>query len=216
MSNQQITSLSFFTKHRTLFLANIVSVFVFCVLAFVRTSLGNLGDLNVFPIASVFGSNTITDIMIGISTAINPTALLVVSILCSALLLAKKKRSWAVFFFITIVSAVFTAVLFKSIFQTARPRDQIVPEIGFGFPSAHATAVAVFFLTFAYAIKEKVHDTAIVYLWMLVSAGLIAITGFSRVYLGVHFISDVFAGFALGIFWATLGILVMEQRKKYE
>ena len=153
--------------------------------------------------------------MVAISQVLSPFVLLVVTLLFSLILFYVGKRRWGLFFLLTMVCATLSSVLAKSIFQIARPIDSLVPEIGWGFPSGHATAVAVFFFSLLYAIEERVSDKTIVLLWGLVSVSLVLATGLSRVYLGVHFITDVLAGFALGTFWVTLGILLFERTKNH-
>jgi undecaprenyl-diphosphatase len=89
-----------------------------------------------------------------------------------------------------------------------RPRPDLVPALAevytLSFPSGHAMVSAAVYLTFATQLSSLHHD--IVVRGYLISCTLIivALIGASRVYLGVHYPTDVLAGWALGAAWALL------------
>jgi undecaprenyl-diphosphatase len=93
------------------------------------------------------------------------------------------------------LSAVCNASL-KVLFSQPRPFD-LVPELGigraggYGLPSGHAQESVVLWGSIAHFVGKK-------WLWV-VTAALLLLIGFSRVYLGVHFPTDVIAGWAVGI-----------------
>lgn len=208
--------MSFLEKHKTLLVLNFSAVVIFFALAIVRSIGVTPFDTEALTLATSINRVSLTDAMIGVSRALDPWVLSFVFLVFSLVLVYRKKYAWAFFFALSMFCAVISAVLLKDFFQIARPVDQVVPEIGWGFPSAHATAVAVFFFSLFYSIEEKIEDSAIIFLWGLVSLGLVLAVGLSRIYLEVHFASDVLAGFALGTFWVTLAILtfeVMHERK---
>jgi undecaprenyl-diphosphatase len=84
------------------------------------------------------------------------------------------------------------------------------PEHNSSFPSGHATTAISLYGMLAFFLyrhlKQKGQRRAI----LLLAAVLITLIGFSRIYLGVHFLSDVVAGFLLGAMWVLVGISVME------
>ncbi len=83
-------------------------------------------------------------------------------------------------------------------------------EHNYSFPSGHATTaisqygIVAYFMFSLSGVRWKRRLA----LWLCI--GLIAIIGFSRIYLGVHFLSDVIAGFLLGGMWLLLGISLIE------
>jgi undecaprenyl-diphosphatase len=74
----------------------------------------------------------------------------------------------------------------------------------FSFPSGHAMASTVCYLLLVYVLVQTLHLTIVqrAALWVAASV-IVATVAFSRVYLGVHFPSDVFGGMAAGVAWVT-------------
>lgn len=83
------------------------------------------------------------------------------------------------------------------------PRFALLAEDGYSFPSGHATGTAAIALLCAWMVSRWVITSwaGRVVVWA-VAVGVTGAVGFSRVYLGVHFVSDVLAGWLLGAAWA--------------
>ncbi|MDQ5950432.1 MAG: hypothetical protein QG585_374 [Patescibacteria group bacterium] len=121
------------------------------------------------------------------------------TILLSSILWLKKKRLDAATFLISVLSSAFFIFLFKTLFSRDRPAFAYITETGSSFPSGHAVIGATFF-TSLYFIFGK-HMTGYKKIILLtISIIFPVLIAFSRIALGVHFISDVLAGLALGIF----------------
>lgn len=193
---------------------NVISLIVFIFLAWsVVWGKSNFFDLTTLNFLSFLRSETITNIMFSISSVFHPAILLLASLLLFLFLLFRKRKTIALFFFSTMLVSVSSGLIFKAIFDIARPLNSIALAFGPGFPSNHAVASAVFFLTLLYVLEHKITDRALSFLFAFVSISMILLSGISRLYLGVHWLSDVLAGLALGLFWTTLGILIL---KRYE
>ena len=80
-----------------------------------------------------------------------------------------------------------------------------VTETDFSFPSGHVTTAMVFFGVLAYLILKKYKDTNLILLIPLVFVLLI---GFTRLYLGIHWFSDVLGGIFLGEFILTGSLII--------
>lgn len=108
------------------------------------------------------------------------------------------------------VSGVFLSELLKV--QFGRPRPELVPQLAevhsLSFPSGHAMLSAVIYLTLG-ALLARFHKRKRERALIMVYAVLVTMmVGASRVYLGVHWPTDVLAGWALGAAWAAVWWLV--------
>jgi undecaprenyl-diphosphatase len=124
--------------------------------------------------------------------------------------LSKRKRWEQIIFLDAAVGgeAMLNLVL-KQIFVRPRPAypHTFLTEVGFSFPSGHAMASVVFYGAIAYlsyAYLKTLRAKVLVTIGAVFIAGII---GYSRLYLGVHFLSDVIAGWVAGGFWLSACIL---------
>lgn len=112
----------------------------------------------------------------------------------------------------TLVGAGATNFIMKAIIDRARPSGLIpsVVETSSSFPSGHATfSMALYgFLTYFLCKHYPKYST----LFVTVGSLLILAIAFSRLYLGVHFPSDVIAGLSLGALWLIIGIAVTKRK----
>lgn len=130
------------------------------------------------------------------------------------LFLSKKWRTGLWYGLTVLIGADLLNGFVKNIYQRIRP-DQIehlVDQGGYSFPSGHAMGSMIIcggliFLIFRYFKSNWVKWSIGVFLGIL-----ILLIGLSRIYLGVHYPSDVIAGFSLGFMWLTLSIAFLGLR----
>ena len=144
------------------------------------------------------------------------TIAVIAAIVILFLLYFKVYRAYALGLAITLIGTGATGYALKALVGRARPNGLIpsVIETSFSFPSGHATAAIALYGFIAYILcvlfptkKPVVVTSAIL---------LIGSVGFSRLYLGVHFPSDVLAGYILGGLWILIGIAVAERFTRKE
>ena len=121
-----------------------------------------------------------------------------------------KRRDWRRLILLgaTTAGAVALNYALKDIYQRSRPTfaSEFVPGASWSFPSGHAMDSLVSFGILAYLLLEFVPDRA-TRRWIVGAAiALILLIGFSRIYLGVHFPSDVLGGFIAGSVWLQVCI----------
>lgn len=131
----------------------------------------------------------------------------------------KRQSAWVVI--LSLTSGVAISSLLKWLF--ARPRPDLVAHATtvytHSFPSGHAMLSAVAYLTIGALLARTQADFHVkLFIWF---AGILLtlVVGISRVYLGVHWPSDVLAGWMIGASWALLSWAVMvwlQDRKKIE
>jgi undecaprenyl-diphosphatase len=150
------------------------------------------------------------------SAAVDLTALgsstvatLIVVVAFGFLLLAKRPRVAALVVAACAGAGVAISLL-KAFYDRGRPdvTRMIVPAEGLSFPSGHATIGTALYLTLGVLIAGSLERRALRVYVVAVSAALALAIGLSRVYIGVHYPSDVLAGWTLGLGWALFCGLV--------
>jgi undecaprenyl-diphosphatase len=102
----------------------------------------------------------------------------------------------------------------KLSFRRVRPPNPLIdPLHNFSFPSGHATSGFIFYGLLVYLIWKTNLPKPVKYLAGILLIGFALLIGFSRVYLRVHYFSDVLAGFCIGFAWLVLAIWLMEKFK---
>jgi undecaprenyl-diphosphatase len=111
----------------------------------------------------------------------------------------------------TVAGALFNTVL-KEIFARARP-DLVSHEVivsNASFPSGHAFGAAMIYLTLAALLSRRIQQPAARGLLLILAIGVTAAVGLSRIALGVHWPSDVLAGWAAGAAWALACWMIVD------
>jgi undecaprenyl-diphosphatase len=114
-----------------------------------------------------------------------------------------KWRRAAVLLLITMAGAFVLNDVLKATFQRARPEPffGILAPKSYSFPSGHSLLSFCLFGTLAAIIHRRTRNAPVRIVVWIVAALLVALVGFSRVYLGVHYPSDVLAGYLAATVW---------------
>lgn len=125
---------------------------------------------------------------------------------CVAFLLLIRQRWEAVWLVASLGGASFLNSIFK--LSLNRPRPELVPHLvrvsNASFPSGHAMISAAIYLTLAAMLAEAQTSRVTRGFLMAMAVVLVLLIGVSRVYLGVHWPSDVLAGWCFGSVWAVI------------
>ncbi len=117
-------------------------------------------------------------------------------------------------FTLSLVVAIAGAELFTTLGKIVlhRPRPDIAyyVEHGFAFPSGHATIAVAFYGFCAYILVRTAPSWSRKVAYAVSAISLIALIGVSRIYLGVHYVSDVLAGYAVGLLWLLIAVSFSE------
>lgn len=139
----------------------------------------------------------------------SPTSLMLLVIVGICYFLYKKQWRYAVISLASYSGGMFLSGFIKEMVLRARPVDALVHAGGYSFPSGHATAIMIVCVIAIYTLARKFSSTTKREIFIVSLVLLTALIGFSRLYLGVHWFSDVIGGFALGLFWTTFVILAV-------
>jgi len=129
-----------------------------------------------------------------------------VAVICLALfVLPKFRRNYAIPVSTAVIIATILNLLLKQIFMRERPDIlQLITETTYSFPSGHAMINAALYATLAVLVWKYVKNRRTKILTAAISAAIVLAICFSRVYLGVHYITDVIAGLCLGLAIAVI------------
>lgn len=153
-------------------------------------------------------NTSITGFMEGVSFFASSAFLPFAFIFCFYLLAFRCEKPKAGFvLLINILGANIIKILTKNIFKRARPEYAMIIEKEYSFPSGHALIGFAFYTMLAYMVFKYYKGP-----WKRIITGFLIIfpiiISFSRLYLGVHYASDVFAGLLLGTSWLIFGICI--------
>lgn len=99
----------------------------------------------------------------------------------------------------------------KMYFHRIRPIEySFYTEHSFSYPSGHATISVAFYGVLFYAIIRSRVSISSNFRWMIAAVFFIGLLGFSRLYMCVHYLSDVLTGYSLGFLWWLLAVSISE------
>lgn len=133
--------------------------------------------------------------------------LILFTLLGALMLIYKKQKKYGLLLTLSVAMSAIAVYTIKTIIASPRPIGGIIEETGKSFPSGHTTISTVFALTFGYIYIKRQTKEYKIWIAILISILSPLLVGFSRLYLGVHWLSDVLGGFVLGIFITSLTIL---------
>jgi undecaprenyl-diphosphatase len=136
---------------------------------------------------------------------------LVTTTVLGFLLLARKYHA-ALLLLVASLGGLLLSTLLKNYYE--RPRPTVVPKLSYvdspSFPSGHSMLSAVIYLTLGALLARLVERRRLKIYCVAVAMLLTFLVGLSRVYMGVHYPTDVLAGWAAGLAWAVLCWLVTQ------
>jgi membrane-associated phospholipid phosphatase len=178
---------------------------------------GGFDDI-VFKMLTRFTNPSTTHVML-LFTFFGSTKFLLPAYILLALffLFYKRHRLYSLAVALVGLSSIGLLFLLKDIFHRHRPPEPLTPNVaGYSYPSGHSFSSFTFFGLLTYIIWQT--DLSHLWKWILsvLCISLAICIATSRVYLHVHFASDVVAGFCLSIIWLSISlwILLRIQRSK--
>ena len=128
-----------------------------------------------------------------------------------------KKQNWFSIRVITIaISSLVLMLLLKQLFQRKRPLSPLLKAArGLSFPSGHAIMAVTFYGLLIYILQHTIDIEWLNWLVTILIVILILLIGFSRIYLRVHYASDVLGGFIIGLLWLMISLAVLKWLEGY-
>lgn len=148
----------------------------------------------------------LTQCMLFITNLHGPAAISMLIGLAAVYLVWKHDWYWLICLLVTVPSGMLLNVLVKYAFHRARPSfdHPLLVVSSYSFPSGHAAGTTLFYGVLAAMLVSKIAAWRFRVIIVLAMIALIFLVSLSRVYLGVHYLSDVLGGFAEAMAWLAL------------
>jgi membrane-associated phospholipid phosphatase len=159
----------------------------------------------------------LTDVFRAITRLGNFITLFAVTLVAVVIFWRRRERIDAAFVALAALGAQVLSTGMKLGFRRDRPffPDPLATESTFSFPSGHALVSLAVYGSIALVLARRLTSRIQRALLLGATALLVIAIGFSRLYLGVHFLSDVLAGYAAGAAWLAFLYVVLEVRARY-
>lgn len=163
--------------------------------------------MSIFPV-----SMSMTAIMKMITTL--GSSIVIVAGLISVAVLIRDKKYFKIFVLATLLSAVINNIL-KLIIHRPRPSQTMLlaAETTYSFPSGHSMIAMVFYGLIIYYVRKFVKKKWLSNLLTVILSLIILAVGVTRIYLGVHYATDVLAAYILGFAYLVVFIKILEKRE---
>lgn len=124
----------------------------------------------------------------------------------------RKKESWIILFIPFMGYTIGESI--KFIVKRVRPSPQLFSEIDYSFPSGHSVFSIILFSMIIYFYRYKIKNDLYRFMFIAINIVLILFSGFTRIYLNVHWFSDVIGGYLLGFFVFNIVLFIYESTEK--
>lgn len=209
-------SLSTYKKHderwKYLVLGVLVSfISLFAFLSIIEDYFENGGNYAIDKVAINFVKSIetplLSKIVYSITTLGNSSGVIILTLLGASFLIYKKLKSEAAFLSLNILGVWLLNEALKAFFKRNRPDIRIIEVHGYSLPSGHAMIFMTLAIIASYLILIHLKGMTIRWFFATLLIILAIAIGLSRVYLRVHYLSDVLAGWSAGAFWSALNII---------
>jgi len=163
-----------------------------------------------------FASPGVDNVMLTITRLGNPNVVVIIVVVSFAILWWRRYYQEAKIFALACLGAFILNTGLKLLFTKHRPTlwTQLITETSFSFPSGHALGSLVLYGFLAYLLATHYPRFSKFIYGMAVA--MIASIGISRLYLGVHWPTDVIAGYGVGFLWLMMCIAMLKLQKMRE
>ena len=168
-------------------------------------------DVQVSVWLHTHGSPAITAFLLAITQLHSILGVLILSLVAAFFVWRNGDRLWVLALVLVVPGGMLINAALKVVFDRARPTwdDPLLTLTTRSFPSGHAAGSTLFYGFLAcYLVWRMKSDSARI-LVILGCVAMVVLVGFSRVYLGVHYLSDVLAGMSLGTAWLALCMIAV-------
>lgn len=155
-----------------------------------------------------------TEFFEGVTFLGNVPVLFGVTLVVAIVLARIGRRNELPFLLLAVIGAEILTVGLKLGFQRERPffSDPLATESTYSFPSGHSSVSLAVYGTLGFIAARHLPTVGARVAALAAAGALVLLIGFSRLYLGVHFLTDVVAGFSVGLAWVSLCAVLLHLR----
>ena len=195
-----------------IFLISSIILFTKISILVVTEKFNNIDSLTHSYILNI-RNETLTTFFTTITNLAGASFLLALS--CLLFIILKNKKT-ALYIFINLASAFTINETVKTIFTRSRPIGiNLIEETGFSFPSGHSMISLAFYGFIGYLLYKNTKKKYMKPIIIISTTSIILLIGISRIYLGVHYLSDIIAGFLLAIIYLNIYLKLIKLEKKW-
>jgi undecaprenyl-diphosphatase len=158
----------------------------------------------------------VTQFMLGVSAMNGTVGISIMTVMLALFFARKRDWYWLLGLVLAVPGGMLLNLLTKFAFHRHRPVfiDPIVTLSSYSFPSGHALASTVFYGTLAAYLVPRVKSAGQRPAILAAAFLMVILVGLSRIYLGVHFLSDVLAAVAEGLAWLALCMVAVASLRR--
>lgn len=197
-------------KENIKWIALLVAIIIFGIIVYYL----NLGtiihfDNIIYDAISKTINSGLTQFLKIVTTLGGPLGIICILILLTIFI---KKKSYKKYIWLNLIIIFAINQLLKLLFYRERPNiKRLVEENGFSFPSGHSMVSTAFYGFLIYLIYKEINNKKIRNILITILVILVATIGISRIYLGVHYASDVIGGISLAVAYLIIYIKIIKQ-----
>jgi len=190
-------------KKHSKWIVSSISIILFLLIGLYLINIeDNIVDKTIYNLIISTKSNTMTTIFKIITSFASIKFMLLA---CIVVLFLKKLKHLRFLIILNIINDTILNTILKLIFKRERPIDlMIVEETGYSFPSGHTMVAAIFYGFIIYLVSKSKYKKKTKIIINTILTILILLIGISRIYLGVHYATDVIASYLISISYLIL------------
>lgn len=145
-----------------------------------------------------------------VSVVFDTTSMVAISLVVAVFLFLLHQRRYSLLLLSAMGGEALLFGILKTVIRSPRPLNGIITQTGFSFPSGHTISSVVFFGVLTYVAWRRWGSKRVKVLTSGMYVSITAVVGFDRLYLNVHWFSDVVGAVLLGAFWLAFCILLFK------
>lgn len=197
----------------------IISAGLFCAVAgaVMRGGIITVHDIKLARWLHAHAGSGLTRTMLGLSYLHSVPGIFALTALFGLYLFRRQAWFWLSSLLVVVPGGMLTNVLLKYAFGRVRPSftDPILTLATYSFPSGHAASATLFYGMLASYLVSRTQDWRLRWAFVAAAALMVALAGLSRLYLGVHYLSDVIAAVAESGTWLGLCLTLCSSLRLY-